>query len=64
MKKCYLKIVSGTALAVMFLFASCHSAYEVTKDEGSMQPIDTTKAVAPEAEAIAYLAPYCRDVYG
>ena len=58
MKKCYLKIVSGTALAVMFLFASCHSAYEVTKAEGRMQPIDSTYDVAPDAEAIALLAPY------
>ena len=58
MKKCYLKIVSGTALAVMFLFASCHSAYEVTKAEGRMQPIDSTYDVAPDAEAMALLAPY------
>ena len=72
MKKCYLKIVSGTALAVMFLFASCHSAYEVTKAEGRMQPIDSTYDVAPDAEAMALLAPYkakidsmmYRDVYG
>ena len=56
MKKCYLKIVSGTALAVMFLFASCHSAYEVTKAEGRMQPIDSTYDVAPDAEAMALLA--------
>ena len=46
MKKCYLKIVSGTALAVMFLFASCHSAYEVTKAEGRMQPIDSNGSIS------------------
>jgi len=57
MKKCYLKIVSGTALAVMFLFASCHSAYEVTKAEGRMQPIDSTYDVAPDAKPWRCLPP-------
>ena len=43
---------------MMFLFASCHSAYEVTKAEGRMLPIDSTYDVAPDAEAMALLAPY------
>ena len=43
------------------LFASCHSAYEVTKAEGRMQPIDSTYDVAPDAEAMALLAPQGED---
>ena len=58
MKKSYLKFVSGTALAMMFLLASCHSACEVTKVEGRMQPMDSTYDVNPDTEAMALLAPY------
>ena len=58
MKKSYLKFVSGAALAMMFLLASCHSACEVTKVEGRMQPMDSTYDVNPDTEAMALLAPY------
>lgn len=58
MKKGYLKFVSGLALAVMFSFTSCHSAYEVTKVEGRMHPMDSTYDVNSDAEAVALLAPY------
>lgn len=58
MRKSYLKFIFGTALAVMFLLTSCHSAYEVVKVEGRMQPIDSTYDAAPDAEAMALLAPY------
>ena len=77
MKKSYLKFVSGAALAMMFLLASCHSACEVTKVEGRMQPMDSTYDVNPDTEAMALLAPirqdrqhdvpgggHCRNVYG
>ena len=58
MKKSYLKFVSGAVLAMMFLLASCHSACEVTKVEGRMQPMDSTYDVNPDTEAMALLAPY------
>ena len=55
MKKCYLKIVSGTALAVMFCFASCHSPTK-TKAEVAHAAIDLNFIVAPDAGAMALLA--------
>ncbi len=58
MKKNYLKFVPGVALAAVFLLTSCHSAYEVTKVEGRMQPIGSTYDANPDAEAMALLAPY------
>lgn len=58
MKKNYLKLVAGAVPAVMFLLTSCHSAYEVTKVEGRMQPIDAAYDASPDAEAVALLAPY------
>lgn len=58
MKKNYLKLVAGAVPAVMFLLTSCHSAYEVTKVEGRMQPIDAAYDASLDAEAVALLAPY------
>lgn len=58
MKKKILKFVSGVALGVFLLLTSCHSTYEVTKAEGSMQSIDSTLDAEPDAEAVALLAPY------
>lgn len=58
MKRSYLKSVSVVALGTMFLLVSCHSVYDVTKVEGSMQPIDSTFDVNPDVEAVSLLAPY------
>lgn len=58
MNRPYLKLFSSAALTIMFLFTSCHSAYEVTKVEGGRIPIDSTWDAKPDAEAIALLAPY------
>lgn len=58
MKKKTLKFISGAVLGTMFLLTSCRPAYEVTKVEGRMQPIDSTYDVNPDAEAVALLAPY------
>ena len=58
MKKNYFRFLSGVALGVMFLFASCRSTYEVTKTEGRMYPVDSLLDVNPDAEAVALLAPY------
>lgn len=58
MKKSYFGFVSGWALGVVFLFASCRPTYEVTKIEGRMQPVDSLLDASPEAEAVAVLAPY------
>ena len=58
MKKPYLKLLSGAALAVALLLTSCRSAYEVTKVEGGRVPIDSTWDAKPDVEAIALLAPY------
>lgn len=58
MNRHYLKTLSSSALAVMFLLTSCHSAYEVTKVEGGRIPIDSTWDAKPDAEAVALLAPY------
>lgn len=58
MKNAYLKSVGGAALASMFLLASCRPTYEVTTVEGRMQPMDATYDAAPDAEAVALLAPY------
>ncbi|ADV42277.1 5'-nucleotidase C-terminal domain-containing protein [Bacteroides helcogenes] len=58
MKKTYLKLLSGVTLAVSLLLTSCHSAYEVTKAEGEIVPINAVWDAKPDAEAMALLAPY------
>lgn len=58
MKRKNLKCIPGVLLAALFLFSSCHSAYEVTKSAGTMVPMDSTWDARPDAEAIALLAPY------
>lgn len=58
MKKKAIKLVQGVAFGAILLLSSCHSAYEVTKVEGRMQPIDSTWDANPDAAAVALLAPY------
>lgn len=58
MKKQTLKLMPGLLLSVIMLMSSCHSAYEVTKVEGTMVPIDSTWDVKPDSAAVALLAPY------
>ena len=58
MKKKAIKLVQGVAFGAILLLSSCHSAYEVTKVEGRMQPIDSTWDANPDADAVALLAPY------
>lgn len=58
MKKKTIKLVQGVAFGAILLLSSCHSAYEVTKVEGRMQPIDSTWDANPDADAVALLAPY------
>lgn len=58
MKKKILKFVSGVALGAILLLTSCHSTYQLTKAEGSMQSIDAALDAEPDAEAVALLAPY------
>lgn len=58
MKRISLRLIPVVLLAVTFLLASCHAAYEVTKSEGTMVAIDSTWDANPDAEAMALLAPY------
>lgn len=58
MKKKALKQVQGLAFGAILLLASCHPAYEVTKVEGRMQPIDSAWDANSDADAVALLAPY------
>lgn len=58
MKKKAIKLVQGVAFGAILLLSSCHSAYEVTKVEGRMQPIDSAWDANPDADAVALLAPY------
>lgn len=45
-------------MAVAFLFASCHSSYQVTQVEGGRISINSAWDAKPDAEAMALLAPY------
>lgn len=52
------KLLSGAFLSAALLLTSCHTSYEVVKAEGDRIPMDSTWDAAPDAEAVALLAPY------
>ncbi|MCI1683585.1 MAG: 5'-nucleotidase C-terminal domain-containing protein [Bacteroides sp.] len=52
------RLLQGIFLSTILLMSSCRSAYEVTKVEGTMVPIDSTWDAKPNQEAVALLAPY------
>lgn len=53
-----INLLSGALLSAAFLLTSCHTSYEVVKAEGDRIPMDSTWDAAPDAEAVALLAPY------
>lgn len=50
--------ISFAAFVFALLATSCRPSYEVTHVEGTTIPVDTTWDAAPDAEAVALLAPY------
>ena len=62
MKKQIFRILSGGLMTVALLFASCHSSYKVTRVEGGRIPVDSTWDAEPDAEAMALLAPYKKQI--
>ena len=58
MKKRLQRNLFGALLLALFLFASCHSGYQVTKTVGVMVPIDSAWDATPDEEAVALLTPY------
>lgn len=53
-----INLLSGALLSAALLLTSCHTSYEVVKAEGDRIPMDSTWDAAPDAEAVALLAPY------
>jgi 2',3'-cyclic-nucleotide 2'-phosphodiesterase (5'-nucleotidase family) len=53
-----INLLSGAFLSAALLLTSCHTSYEVVKAEGDRIPMDSTWDAAPDAEAVALLAPY------
>lgn len=45
-------------MGLLLLLSSCHSSYRVTSVEGRMHPMDSLLDAAPDADAVALLAPY------
>lgn len=58
MKRLFLKIALPAVWGMVLTLGACHSAYEVTRVEGTRVAIDTVWDAAPDAEAVALLAPY------
>ena len=58
MKNWQKNMLSGVALGALMWLSACRPAYEVVRVEGTMIPVDTTWDAAPDAAAVALLAPY------
>ena len=53
-----MKLLSGCLCGVMLALASCRSGVEAVYAGGACIPVDSTWDAAPDAEALAVLAPY------
>ncbi|AVM52486.1 5'-nucleotidase-like protein [Bacteroides zoogleoformans] len=62
MKRLIFRILSRGIMAVALLLASCHSSYQVTRVEGGRISVDSTWDAVPDAEAMALLAPYKKQI--